>query len=436
MRSVFIDSLFALARYLRNSITGSATLATLLSFLVFTERAFYASRFRALLLRLPFFYPARVWGFFDSMGAKMAKSRLARIDLFNPVLIFPLAFSAFVGLSAYRASNIALASIAVGLASFVVGAKIGRRAEFKNIYLEGASRKIVTFLLSAGLLFMLADLLYAGSIPLLDPLARRYLNVTYTMLASLTVPGAILAISIVGGKAKKGEIGLSAARSYAAFITVASTLIMSLLGYRTQMMVSLLGCTIAMFYGGIIGIAEIILAFFAAAAGLSTFGYVRALQQGSQIGMAEVIGKRIGLTMSVYDWLVNRFWLFGVNHGYTALATFTSFLPIPGPKLGPRTIVASIFGISGISMTSTLYGTVVLDFGIPGIAAFSLVFGALLGLAYKAVRQTGSPLAIAVFALLMAYSLVGVETGLVDFNVAFFFFAGAVILINSIKSWS
>ncbi len=434
MRSASIGLLFALAKFLRGSLINSKSLAALLHFLEFVGRAFQSSTFRALLLRLPSLYSARLWGFFDSISSKMTSSELGKLDLFNPVLIFPLAFASFVGLSAYRASNIALASIAIGLVSFAAGAAIGKRAVFKEIYLEDAAGKIAIFLLVTGFSFMLVDLLYAGSIPLLDPLARRYLNVTYTMLASLIVPGAILAISIVGDRAKRGAIDLSTARSYAAFITIASTLVMSLLGYRTQMIVSLLGCAIAMFYGGIIGMAEIILTFFVAAVGLSAFGYLRALQQGTQIGVAEVIGRRIGLTMSVYDWLVNRFWFFGVNHGYTALATFSSFLPIPGPRFGPRTIVAGIFGISGISMTSTLYGTVVLDFGIPGIVAFSLALGTILGLAYKAVKQTDSPLAVAVFALLMAYAIVGIETGLADFNVAFFFFAGAVILINSLKN--
>jgi uncharacterized membrane protein len=88
-------------------------------------------------------------------------------------------------------------------------------------------------------------------------------------------------------------------------------------------------------------------------------------------------------------------------------------------------------GVQNISMTSTLYGTVVLDFGIPGIIGFSLILGLIIGMAYKAMKATGSALATTIFAFLFAYTLVGVETGLVDFNVFMFFLAGGAVILRS-----
>ncbi|MDI6655389.1 MAG: hypothetical protein QME59_05825, partial [Candidatus Hydrothermarchaeota archaeon] len=184
----------------------------------------------------------------------------------------------------------------------------------------------------------------------------------------------------------------------------------------------------------ILGITEILASFFAALFSISFLGYYRALSQGAMVGFFEVIGKRIGLTLGVYDYLINRFWVFGANHGTVFLATFSSlFSFVPGPRLGPRTMVASIFGVREVSITSTLLGTVVLDFGIPGVIAFTLVLGFVVGAAYHAMKQTRSYLATMIFSFLLAYVLVGIETGLVDFNVAMFFITSFLILLASAR---
>ncbi len=434
MNGRFVAFLFSSGGFLKGSLERSRSLAFLLSFLGFLERAFYKSMVFHGVSRLTRLYPRRLWGAFDALSSRMEGSWLAGVGIFNPLFVFPFVFLAFLSISAYRISNLAMASILIGIAAFMYGAWVSRKANFKGVYLEEVSGKLAFFLLTFGASFLILDLLYVDSIPLLDPLARRYLSVPYTMIASLTVPGGILAIALIGSRLRKGEMSLGDARVYAVLVALAVTFLMSLLGYRTQMLVALLGCVMAMYYSRIVGTAEISLAFFASLLGVSAFGYLRAVEEGSSIAFFEIIRKRVGLTLNVYDWVVNRFWFFGVNRGSVALATFSSFLPIPGPRLGPRTIVARMFGITGISMTSTLFGTIVLDFGIPGVVVFAFFLGLVLGLAYRAVQQTKSPLAIAVFSLLMAYTLVGIETGLVDFNVAMFFFIGIAILVNSLRS--
>ncbi|MEE8168729.1 MAG: oligosaccharide repeat unit polymerase [Candidatus Hydrothermarchaeales archaeon] len=434
MRSIFLSAVFDSSSFIKRSFEDSITLQCILAFLDFLESAFSRSLVRKVLQHLSSVYPKRLWSYLDRINSRLGRGVISGGGIFNPLLIFPLVYLGFVGISSYRLSNLALASIGIGIGFFMLGAVFSKMAKFGDIYLDASSRRIAVFLLAVGISFLAFDLLYVGSIPLLDPLARRYLSVTYTMLASLTVPGSILMISLMGIQFRRGNMTLGEARVYAVFVMLATTFLMSLLGYRTQMLVSLLGCVIAMYQTEIIGPAEILLAFFAAIFGISSVGYLRALQEGGSIAFFDIIGKRIGLTLSIYDWLVNRFWVFGVNHGSVALATFSSFLPIPGSRFGPRTIVARIFGIKGISMTSTLFGTVVLDFGIPGIVVFAFAFGIVVGAAYQAVKQTKSALTTAVFSLFMAYTLIGIETGLVDFNVAMFFFAGIVILINSIEN--
>jgi oligosaccharide repeat unit polymerase len=425
--SKFVSFLVSFTRFFLVSFDKSKVYGYLKNYSGFLENALLKSKTFTLARWIPRLYPARIWGAFDraNMGLK------ASTDLFNPLLIFPLVYLAFICISTYRPSNLALFSIFLGIVFFGAGVKLSERVKIEKITLESEAERIALLLISIGVLALVYDLFQAGAIPLLKPTAKRYLNVTLTTLAMILVPGGILAISAIGKRLENGVISQKDARIYSLFILLGTTFLISLLGYRTQIIVSLLGCTIAMYYSRLIGAIEVLFSFFAAIFSISIAGYYRALAEGSSIGLFEVIGQRMGLTLSIYDSLVNRFYLFGANHGTVFLATFSSFFhTIPGPRLGPRTIVARMYGVQDISMTSTLFGTVVLDFGIPGIMVFALALGFVIGLAYHTMKNTKGAIPTGIFSLLIAYTLVGVETGLVDLVVFVFFFTSFLILVN------
>ena len=425
--SKFIIALAFLTKFFTTSVEKSRTGKYAAGFARFSENAFLRSRLFTVSKKIPLLYPARIWSAFDSANVRLKASS----DLFNPIFIFPLVYLAFVCISTYRPTNLAMFSIFVGVVFFGMGVRLSKRVKIKNIALESESERIAIFLISIGVLALIYDLFQAGAIPLLKPTAKRYLNVTLTTLAMILVPGGILAISAIGKRLETKKISLNEARVYSLTILLGTTFLISLLGYRTQIIVSLLGCTIAMYYSRLIGAMEALFSFFAAFLSISIAGYYRALAEGSSIGLFDVMGQRMGLTLSIYDSLVNRFYLFGANHGTVFLSTFSSFFhSIPGPRLGPRTIVARMYGVQDISMTSTLFGTVVLDFGIPGIAVFALSLGFVVGLAYFTMKNTRGALATGIFSLLIAYTLVGIETGLVDLVVFLFFFTSFLILVN------
>jgi oligosaccharide repeat unit polymerase len=425
--SKFIGSLVFLTKFFITSVEKSKTYGYTAKFAGFLENAFLKSRAYTISRQMPRLYPARIWGVFDSANVRLKGS----VDIFNPVFIFPLVYLAFICISTYRPSNLALFSIFVGISFFAAGVRLSDRVKIKNISLEPSSERIAILLISVGVMALVYDVFQAGAIPLLKPTAKRYLNVTLTTLAMVLVPGGIIAISSVGKRLEKGLISQREARVYALVLLLTTTFLISLLGYRTQIIVSLLGCTIAMYYSRLIGALEVMVSFFTALFAISIEGYYRALAEGGSVGLFDVVGQRMGLTLSIYDSLVNRFYLFGANHGTTTLATFSSFFhSIPGPRLGPRTIVARMYGVQDISMTSTLFGTVVLDFGIPGIAVFALCLGFVIGLAYFAMKNTKGALPTGIFSLLIAYTLVGIETGLVDLIVFMFFFTSFLILVD------
>jgi oligosaccharide repeat unit polymerase len=421
------------AGFVKRSFGDSKTYTLVSRFSDFVERSFSHS----LTLKVhkkasSFVYPQRLWRVFDSLNEGIKQGKIAT-NIFNPLFIFPFTYFAVLAMSSYRPSNLAIFSIFLGIAFFMVGALVSGKVRFKEIYLEEHAKRIAILLLVVGVFFLLMDLYRAKTIPLLEPAVRRHLSVLYTMLASLLVPGGILGISLIGRKLERKEITIREARTFAISTMLIITFLISLLGYRTQVIVSLLGCTIAMYFWNIVGVTEILLSFSSLFLAISSIGYIRALSQGSSMGFFDVIGRRLGLTLSVYDHLITRFWQFGANRGSVALATFSSFFSfIPGPRLGPRTMVARIIGVEkNISITSTLLGTIVLDFGIPGIMFSMVLLGFVVGLAYNAMKQTKSALATAIYSLLIAYALVGIETGLVDFNVAMFFTVSFLILIAS-----
>ncbi|RMF89818.1 MAG: oligosaccharide repeat unit polymerase [Methanobacteriota archaeon] len=375
-------------------------------------------------------YPQRIYDAMDRLNQRQ-ESFLSR-NIASPAVIFPLIYVLFISIGSYRLSNLAILSVALGLLFFYLGV-MSPAFHFTEIKLNERTKEMGIFLFLTGLLFLAADLLSAGAIPLLNPSARRRLVVLYTMLAQLIPPGGILLIAFFGEGYRKGDLELKKARIYGFAMLAVTLLLISTLGFRTQIIVTLLGGLTAMYLTGLVGFVEVMAGLGLAAAGIALLGYLRAVIEGSPIGPLEVMGARIGLTLSVYDYLVKRFMPFGANRGYTLLASFSSFIPgIPGPRLGPRTIVARLFGITGISVTSTLLGTIVLDFGIVGVILFMFLLGHVLGTGYRAAR-TGAAMGVGIYSLLLAYSIVGIETGLVDFNVLMMFSIGYLLLRSSEK---
>ena len=388
--------------------------------------SFGSSFFVNLTRKSTIFYPKRIWRIFDRFEQ--------RFDIFTPEFIFPVVFMGFVAISPYRISRLALFSIVLGILFFILGVKLSRNFRFDKIYLEEYSKKLTALLIVVSVIALLIDLYAIGTIPLLNAIARRKLNVTLTTLAMFLTPGGILFVSIIGRQYYEGKLKKSEARVYSLIVLFLTTFLITLLGYRTQTIVSLLGCTMAMFYFGLLGIGEILFSFLMVFLAVSGFGYYRAVSQGSGIGFFEVVGRRVALTLNVYDIIINKF--AGTSGGAIFLATFSSFLRfIPGPRLGPRVIVARTLlpDIEGVSITSTLYGTVALGYGILGIAIFSLLLGHVLAIAHEAMKQSKSSLATGIFSLLMAYTLVGIETGLVDFIVFVLFITSYLILRKSIN---
>ena len=381
---------------------------------------------------LPRLYPERAHKFFDRINAALPPMQV------SPVHIFAVAYLLFISLG--KMSVLSFSFVVLFLLCFAFAFRSASRINTSVVAFEGASTKLGISVLLISLIAICLDLNRAYDIPLLVPQARLKLSVAYTYVATFLVPAGVLLAAQAGKMHTSRRLSAREARAYTLSIAIAVTFLISLLGYRTQTVVSLLAFTYVMHRYRLIGRAEILAVLGAALLTAAGLGYYRAASLGSHTGLAGVIERRVELTIALYDYAVSSLhkagaWslLFGRYGGDIALATFSSFLPfLPGYSLGPRTIVARDFGVTGVSLTSTLLGTVSLDLGLAGVVFFALALGSILGALYALTKYEDSALAAALFGTCYAYLLVGIETGLVDINVfALYSFAAFVALASA-----
>ncbi len=434
--SRFVSIAFNLAAFSLASLRESRALAFLSLLARRIIELYSVSRLSWLINNIP--YPERLWGFIDRINLRL------NFNLLNPERLFILAYGFFLLVSSYTLSFKALLFILVTLTFFIAGFTLAKKVGFRRASFENSSLKAGTLLYLFSLVCLLLDLYYAGDIPVLEPVARKKLSVLLTYASTFIVLAGLIIASALGREFFENKRSLKDARMKVLVVALATTFFVTLLGFRTQTLVSLLSFTFVMYRYSLIGNLEILSALASGLLAISAMGAYRAIKVGYTLGLFEVIGKRVGVTLSIYDYIVNTLFevsqfsgykvlLTGVYHGRIALATFSSFLSfVPGPSLGPRTIVAREFGVTGVTLTSTLLGPVSLDLGLIGSILFLFTLGVIIGLAFKDSITTASSLATAFFSILFAYLLVGIETGLVDFNVFVLFAASLFISISAL----
>ena len=103
---------------------------------------------------------------------------------------------------------------------------------------------------------------------------------------------------------------------------------------------------------------------------------------------------------------------------------------MPGSDLGPRMLVGKLIAWrTEVTVTPTLLGQMLVDFGKVGVAVEMCLLGFILGTGYKIIKITQNSFYIAIYSLILTYSIVGVETGILDIQVLFYFFVISFIYL-------
>ena len=191
-------------------------------------------------------------------------------------------------------------------------------------------------------------------------------------------------------------------------------LIVSLLGFRTEVIVLIVGGITILYHRKIYEFSDLIVGVGAAALIYILIGVVRYRLAGVAVNPFIAVLGRNTITTENLDLLVRMYGLKGYTNGYIHLAVVTSIIKvIPGPRYGPRRIISRILGLPlRVSTTTTLIGPLIVDLGIKGTILFLVILFFILGFFFKLSEK--NPIAALVYGTVFAYTLVSVETGLLD----------------------
>ena len=202
-------------------------------------------------------------------------------------------------------------------------------------------------------------------------------------------------------------------------LVLLGAIIFGLNGYRTSVL-GILGSSFITFYYlekiskkvGIIFIAIIIM-------GIMAIGYIASKSIATQtwtLNPLELIFYRAAFTLELFEKIIP---LAGTTHGHILSMIFSSG--------SPRTFVGEYVMKYTFCATSTLFGPVMLDFGLIGLTVQMLVMGLFLSLVHKLKKGIG----VGIYSMILTHTLIWIETGPTDIMIWFLYLIGFIlILIN------
>ncbi len=287
------------------------------------------------------------------------------------------------------------------------------------------SRGVTLFLGSLmfliGYIAFIIQLAKVGGIPLLNDQLRRGLSPILNYIAWTTVPGTAFLLS---------SMNLDNCEAYA--LALVGFIPSFFLAFRTEMIAYILATLVVLYFRRMISGLHITLGLVVAAVFFIGVGAIRSITTGLVQNPIFSVLYRPTITIAALDTIVRLYDLIPVTGGRVHLAAFSSLGLIKGSRYGPRTLI-SIYtgGRRTVSTTATLIGGPLLDWGWMGAIALPFLLAYLLSFSYKFSLE-GKHL-LGPYATLYSYSLVGIETGILDINVYAYIAIALLLIILSLR---
>lgn len=382
------------------------------------------------------------------------KSRILREEIFSPLIVL-VTFTLFLLLATDPVSRDLQIVIIIAFISFFIGSTILPRFflnnqnngetdeksndkknnnkpmgnsiplfDTKDVYSIGFCLTLV------GIIFLFISIASVGGLPILKSSLRYSLKPIFTMPVFLVIPGIGLIASHYLNQYKKGKISRSQIRFRFLLLTAIGIITVLTLEYRTPIIAILLMMIIMGYYGKILSVWEVLLGALIGVCAIMAIGYLRSLNElaiSSNTNIFSTLESRANFTMHVLNLLNQISGNFGILHGKMLASS------IPGSDLGPRMLVGKLIAWrTEVTVTPTLLGQMLVDFGKFGVAVEMCLLGFILGIGYKIIKITQDSFYIAIYSLILTYSIVGVETGILDIQVLFYFFIISFIYFAAI----
>ena len=366
------------------------------------------------------------------------KNNILKNHIFNPLIVLFL-FALFLLLSLNAPSTSLAITLLIGFLAFFIGSAILPRHIFNN-NLENIVKFDKKDIYSLGFCLLLISIVFffvsiatVGGIPLLKPSIRYLLKPAFTMPVFLIIPGTCLIASSFLKDFQDNEITRSQVRFRFLLLLIINCAVLLLLGYRTPLLAAFLVLIIMGFYGNIVSLWEVVIGALLGVGAIIGIGYFRSLGEftiTSSTSPIYTLQSRADFTLHVLNLLDFIGGNFGLTHGKLLAST------IPGSDLGPRMMVGKLIAWrTEVTVTPTLIGQMVTDFGKVGVAVGMCFLGFILGVGFKLMRMTQNYFYIGIYSLILTYAILGIETGILDIQVLLYFaIAIFIYLISAIKS--
>lgn len=426
--SYFYPKIMYLVNNIRFKLRESFLFTTIYNILHFFENEFVNSYFKK-------FYPN------ENFLPFLKKNNILKNYLFSPLIVI-VVFAVFLLLSIDPVSDSLAINLIISFIAFFIGATIlpifFLNKDFKISPIDFKVKDIYSIgfiLILIGALFFLISIASVGGIPILKPSLRYLLRPILTMPVFLLIPGICLIASVYLQKYQTNKITKTQARFRFLILIVIGTVILLSLGYRTPLIALLLIMLIMGYYGEILEIWEVIIGGLLGVIMIIGIGYYRSMGEftiGAATDPLYSLKSRANFTLHVLDLLNFISGHFGLTHGDLLISS------IPGSDLGPRMMIGKLIAWrTEVTVTPTLIGQMLVDYGKLGIIFGMGLLGFILGIGFKILQKTKNYFFIGLYSLILAYAIVGVETGILDIHVLLYYviaiFIYLVFIIKTLK---
>ena len=420
-----------ITRDIEDIIRKSFLFTLIFNIFEFIEKEWINSYFRSL-------YPS------ENFLSIFKKSKILKEEIFSPLIVL-VTFTLFLLLATDPISRDLQIVLIIAFVSFFIGSIIFPRFILNNQNEEfnkpDKKNKIPLFdtkdiyslgfcLTLIGIIFLFISIASVGGLPILKSSLRYSLKPIFTMPVFLVIPGIGLIASHRLNQYKNGEISRIQVRFRFLVLTFIGIITVLTLEYRTPIIAILLMMIIIAYYGEILSVWEVILGALIGVCAIMGIGYLRSLNElaiSANTSIFSTLENRANFTMHVLNLLNQISGNFGLLHGKMIASS------MPGSPLGPRMLVGKLIAWrTEVTVTPTLLGQMLVDFGKIGVALEMCLLGFILGTGYKIIKITKDSFYIAIYSLILTYSIVGVETGILDIQILFYFFIISFIYLAAI----
>ena len=291
--------------------------------------------------------------------------------------------------------------------------KIAVKFDRDDIYSIGFCLMLVS------IVFFFISIATVGGIQILKPSIRYLLKPAFTMPVFLIIPATCLIASAYLKDFQIQKITRSQVRFRFLLLLAIDCAILLTLGYRTPLLASFLIIIIIGYFGNIVSPWEVVIGGLIGVGAIIGIGYFRSVKEFSittATSPLSTLQNRADFTLHVLNLLDFLGGNFGLTHGKLLASA------IPGSELGPRMMVGKLIAWrSEVTITPTLIGQMVIDFGKVGVAVEMCILGFILGIGFKIIQKTKDYFYIGIYALLLTYTILGIETGILDIQVLVYF---------------